>query len=211
MRASAAAKRTIVGSPERRAMTSRVNWAVLGLLIEKGAGHGYALCQRFDSVYEGVLSASESHIYRALDGLESRGFIEEVPGSRAVRSGADRRVTVSYRATAEGVRGFRERLFAQVREDRRPGWVFLRQLAVFAHEPEVGLQILADLEQEYVEEASRASIASPDDSSMDVVSRLATRLAAEESRLAGEGKLPLIRYARREFEALAADRARKEQ
>lgn len=210
MRASAAAKKTIVGSPERRAMTSRVNWAVLGLLIE-GAGHGYALRQRFDSVYGGVLFASESHIYKALDGLESRGFIEEVPGSRAVRSGADRRVTVSYRATAEGVRGFRERLFAQVREDRRPGWVFLRQLAVFAREPEVGLRILADLEQAYVEEASRASIASPDDSSMDVVSRLATRLAAEESRLAGEGKLPLIRYARREFEALAADRERKEQ
>src|SRR4029077_595702 len=160
----AAAKKTI-DAAVRQTMRSPINWAVLGLLIER-PGYGYELRQRLDREYDGVLSPSESHIYKALDELEGRGFIEKTLGSPAL-SDADRvQPKVSYRATAEGVRGFQERLFGQMREDRRQSWVFLRQLAVFAYEPHAGLRILERLEREYADEARAAPVTPPDCSHM---------------------------------------------
>jgi DNA-binding PadR family transcriptional regulator len=203
MEASAAENTTTGAGTRRFAMRSPVNWAVLGLVIER-PGHGYALCQRFDCEYEGLLSATDSQVYAALGALKSRGLVEEVPGSRTVRS-ADQQVrTVSYRATHEGMHGFRERLYAQMYEDHRQLLVFLRQLATFAHEPEMGLLIVDRLERGYAEEARAVPIACPDASDLGVVPALAARLVAEEKRLATEAKLPLIRLLRREFEALLA-------
>jgi DNA-binding PadR family transcriptional regulator len=188
-------------------MRSPVNWAVLGLLIERPS-YGYALSQRLEREYEGVLSAGESHIYKALDGLMKRGFIEEIPGSRAI---LDRqRSPVMYRATAEGANALQERLLEQMHEDRRKSWMFLRQLASFTQRPDMGLRVIRRMEQEYAEEATAASIAAPDSSRLSVVSGLVARLAAEESRLAIAGKMPWIRLALHEFEALADERARKE-
>jgi DNA-binding PadR family transcriptional regulator len=209
MGARTATKKAIKGTAAQRAMTSQVNWAVLGLVIED-PGYGYELIQRFDGVYGTMLLVSESHIYAALNELERRGFVEEVPGSRAVPSSVGRQPKPCVRATANGVRGFQERLVAQMCEDRRQSWMFLRQLAVFAHEPELALQIIGQLEQAYVDEARTASLAPPDCSGMDAVSGLVARLAAEESRLATAGKLPWTRFARREFEDLAREKVRKE-
>jgi DNA-binding PadR family transcriptional regulator len=209
MRARMAAKKTTTVAATQRAMTSQVNWAVLGLVIER-PGYGYELAQRFDREYGEVLLVSGSHIYAALNELQRREFIEEIPGSRTIQSGGRRQPKPRTRATAKGVNSFRERLFSQMREDRRQSWMFLRQLAVFAHVPEVALRIIGQLEQAYADEARTASAGVPDGSGMDVVSGLVARLAAEESRLAMEGKLPWLRYARREFEALARDRAREE-
>jgi DNA-binding PadR family transcriptional regulator len=184
-------------------MTSQVNWALLGLLMER-PGYGYQLMQRFERAYGDVLPlGSESHVYTALNELKRRALIEEVPGERAVRSGTDRQPKPRYRATAEGVRGYREWMLARVWEDRRQSRLFVRQLAVFEREPEVALQILAHYEKACLKEASHPPGACEDHALTGSLSGLAGRLIAEESRLAMDGRLPWVEYARSEFEALA--------
>lgn len=66
------------------------------------------------------------------------------------------------------------------------------------------LEILERVEEACVEEAVRASAVPP--SAGAAGSDLMGRLAAEESRLSMEAKLPWFRYARREFKALAEGR-----
>src|SRR5438270_1100281 len=128
---SAAAKR------DSAPMQSAVHWALLGLVIER-ASYGYELAQRFEHAYAGMLNLSGvSYVYTALDALQRRGLIEEVPGTRGGRQPKPR-----YRATEEGVHSYRERLTGQIRDDLRRARLFARQLAVFAHEPEVGLEII---------------------------------------------------------------------
>lgn len=211
MGARTATKKTIGDTPVQRAMTSQINWAILGLVIE-APGYGYDLMQRFEKEYGDVLDIGISSIYSALKELTRRGFVEEVSDAHAVSSSVGTAAKPPVRATADGMRSLEERLleFAKTRDDRRQQRIFLRQLAVFAHEPEVALRIIGQLEQAYADEARMVPIVRPDDSDGDVVSGLVARLAAEESRLARAGKMPWISYARREFEALAQERAQKE-
>jgi DNA-binding PadR family transcriptional regulator len=183
-------------------MTSPVNWALLGLVIER-PDYGYKLRQRFEEVYgEALRLASESHVYAGLNALENRGLIERDPEAPVVRSGTDRQPKLRYRASVEGVHSYRERMLAQVYEDRRHSWLFVRQLAFFEREPEVALEILERYERACLDEAGRAPIASAVDPHMGAAG-LAARLAAEDSRLTMDAKLPWIEYARREFKALA--------
>ena len=75
-------------------MQSPVNWALLGLVIERPS-YAYELAQRFDRTYEGALSlSSTSHVYTALRALEDARLIEEVPGS-----GTGRQPKPRYRAS----------------------------------------------------------------------------------------------------------------
>ncbi|HEX5852591.1 MAG TPA: hypothetical protein VFY36_05820, partial [Solirubrobacteraceae bacterium] len=141
-----------------------------------------------------------SYVYTALDTLQRRGMIEEIPGTRSGRQPKPR-----YRATVDGVDSYKERLTAQIQEDFRRSRLFARQLAVFAHEPDVALEIIERYCEACLEEASDASILPPpSDHTGDAVSGLAARLVSEESRLAMDAKLPWVEYARREFKALAA-------
>src|ERR1700731_241869 len=58
-------------------MQSLVNWALLGLVIERPS-YAYELAQRFERTYEGVLSLSSiSHVYTALGTLRDRSLVEE--------------------------------------------------------------------------------------------------------------------------------------
>jgi len=183
-------------------MQSAVQWALLGLVIERPS-YGYELAQRFESAYEGMLHLSGvSYVYTALDTLQRRSMIEEIPGTRSGRQPKPR-----YRATVEGVDSYKERLTAQIQEDFRRSRLFARQLAVFAHEPEMALEIIERYGDACLEEAAEASILPPANHPADAVSGLAARLVSEESRLAMEAKLPWVEYARREFMALAADRS----
>ena len=42
----------------------------------------------------------------------------------------------------DGLRGYRDWLIARVRQDHRPSSLFARELAVFAREPDVALEII---------------------------------------------------------------------
>ncbi len=181
-------------------MQSAVHWALLGLVIERPS-YGYELAHRFESAYAGMLHLSGiSYVYTALDMLQRRGMIEEIPGTRAGRQPKPR-----YRATDGGVRSYQDRLTEQIADDLRRSRLFARQLAVFAGEPEMALEIIERYGQACLEEASGAAIGSPAaDGPPDAISSLAARLVSEESRLSMEAKLPWVEYARREFKALLA-------
>jgi DNA-binding PadR family transcriptional regulator len=186
-------------------MRSLVNWALLGLVIDRPS-YAYELAQRFQRVYEDVLSiSSDSHIYQALDMLESKGLIEETPGKGAPRpaSGRRRQPKVHYRATTAGVVHYEECLLAQTRDNRRHSQLFVRQLAVY--DPDASLRVLEHYERECLKEAARTSVAPGGGSSGD--RPLVERLACEENRLAVEARLAWIAYARRELKALAGSRA----
>jgi DNA-binding PadR family transcriptional regulator len=184
-------------------MTSPVNWALLGLVIER-PDYGYKLRQRFEDAYGEVLPiCSESHVYTGLNALETRGLIEQDPEAPAVRTGTDRQPKPRYRATSKGLGSYRQRMLAQVQEDRRHSRLFIRQLALFKREPEVALQILEHLRSACLAEASRTPLIASASTEIGEAPGLAERLAAEDSRLAMEAKLPWIDYARREFQALA--------
>jgi DNA-binding PadR family transcriptional regulator len=179
--------------------SSMVQWALLGLLIERPS-YGYELARRFERTYGGMLRLSgASYIYTALDGLRRRELIEEaksLSGQRLPR--------VHYRATDAGVRAYRERLLAQMRENDRRSRLLARQLAVLAREPEVALELLERYERECLEEAERAPATGAPDLPRNHPTELAGRLAAEERRLALDATLAWVEYARRELRELAA-------
>ncbi len=176
-------------------MTSQVNWALLGLLLER-AGYGYQLVKRFEEAYGDVLMlSSESHVYTALNELNRRGLIEEVTDAPAARMGTHRQPKVRYRATAAGAQAYRERMFEQAGADRRQSQLFVRQLAAMESEPEVAIEILKRYEQTCLAETRREPPSSE---------KLIDRLLAVEARLAMESRLPWIEYAHGQFSALAA-------
>ena len=182
-------------------MQSAVQWALLGLVIERPS-YGYELAQRFETAYAGMLHLSGvSYVYTALDTLQRRGLIAEIPGTRSGRQPKPR-----YRATTDGVDSYKERLTEQIQEDFRRSRLFARQLAVFAHEPEMALEVIERYGVACLEEASQAAIPTPAPHPGDPGSGLAARLISEESRLAMEAKLPWVEYARRELKALADGR-----
>jgi DNA-binding PadR family transcriptional regulator len=185
-------------------MHSPVNWALLGLVIERPS-HPYELAQRFDRAYSGVLALSSvSHVYTALAALKGRSLVEEVPGTRGGRPAKAR-----YRATETGIEGYREWLVGQVGEERRRQQLLVLQLGGLTHDPQTALAILAEYEQACLAEATRTPIgrASPD---RGADSTLLGRLVAEDNRLAVTAKLAWVDYARREFAALVTSGPEKQ-
>jgi DNA-binding PadR family transcriptional regulator len=188
-------------------MRSPVNWAVLGLMIERPS-YGYEILQRFERNFGELLKlSSPSQIYSALDSLRERGMIEA--SSEPSPGIASRQPKLHYRATEEGVRRYQQHLVGQAEDDRRRASLFARELAALA--PQAALAVLGDYEQMCLAQATRATKARPRDAAPaapDASPTLADRLAAEEERLSMEAKLPWIEYARRELRALA-DRGRQ--
>jgi DNA-binding PadR family transcriptional regulator len=184
------------------AMRSPVNWAVLGLTIERPS-YGYEILQRFERNYGELLRlSSPSQIYTALDSLTGRGMIEAT--SEPPDGVASRQPKLHYHATEDGIQRYQEHLMGQAEEDRRRASLFARELAALA--PAAALTVLDRYEQLCLAQATRAQPANAPGAS-DGSPTLADRLAAEEERLAMEAKLPWIEYARRELRGLA-DRGR---
>jgi DNA-binding PadR family transcriptional regulator len=184
-------------------MTSQVNWAVLGLLIER-PDYKYRLAQRFESSYGDVLSfGSPSHINAAVEALMRRGLIEKMPRRRD-RSGPERREPgPHYRATPEGRQGYRQWMLAQASEVRRQSRLFSRQLAVLAGEPDVALEILEHRQKACLEDVTRAQGAVAEGTLPgSSAPGLADRLVAEDDRTAVHSALTWSNYARSEFKAL---------
>jgi DNA-binding PadR family transcriptional regulator len=178
-------------------MHSPVNWALLGLVIERPS-YAYELAQRFERTYDGVLSLSSvSHVYTALGTLRDRAMIEEIAGTRTGRQPKPR-----YRATAAGVEDYREWLLGQLGEERRRQRLFVLQLAALTRNPEAALGIVSDYERECLAEAAKTPLAHREDGAVDGNGELVARLVAEEHRLAVGAKLAWVQYAQRELRAL---------
>jgi DNA-binding PadR family transcriptional regulator len=189
-----------------RVMRSQVNWALLGLVIERPS-YGYELAARFLRAYGEILYvSSDSHIYKALNALEDRSLISASPWSGAVSGGTDRQPKRHYRATDLGREGYQAQLVEQMREARRRSQLLVRQLAVFADKPWVALQVIDGMERMCLEEAVKARVPSVPllQDAAAPASALVAGLAAEESRLTMEATLPWIEYARRVFKARAS-------
>jgi DNA-binding PadR family transcriptional regulator len=179
-------------------MHSPVNWALLGLVIERPS-YAYELAHRFERTYEGALSLSSvSHVYTALTTLKSRALVEEIPGTRAGRQPKPR-----YRATAKGLADYRGWVLGQLSEDRRRQRLFVLQLAALTRDPQAALDLVADYEQACLQEGAGTKLGGGEVAATEGTSALVARLISEEQRLAVGAKLEWVQYARRELSALA--------
>jgi DNA-binding PadR family transcriptional regulator len=177
-------------------MQSQVNWALLGLIIERPS-YAYELAQRFERTFEGVLTLSSvSHVYTALAALRDRALIEELPGTRH-----GRQPKPHYQATAKGREGYGQWLVGQVDEDLRRQQLFVLALARFSRDPHAALAILDRYEQACLAAARSTPLSSRDDERSGGGPELAARLADEEKRLALGAKLAWVMYVRRELSA----------
>jgi DNA-binding PadR family transcriptional regulator len=185
------------------AMQSPVNWALLGLVIERPS-YAYELAQRFDRTYEGALSlSSTSHVYTALHALERRGLVEEVPGS-----GTGRQPKPCYRATDGAVEHYQRWLVSQFADECRRQRLFAMELAALMSDPDIARGVIDGYEQACVAEGGESPLRPTDGSFGGVESRLATRLASEQNRLAVGARLEWVQYVRRQLKALTERKAR---
>lgn len=186
-----------------RAMTSPVYWALLGLVIARPS-YGNELYQRFQRVYADVLPiSSHSHIYSALDALQGRGFIAEIPGVDVLA----RQPKPHYQATQSGVESYVEWLVQQVDAERRRQELWVRQLAVFAHNPSAALDVLGRFEHQYLQGAGQVG-RPPAEAARGSRDELIDALVAEQQRIAAGGMLTWLRHAHTTFEARAQSVAR---
>ncbi len=181
-------------------MHSAVNWALLGLVIERPS-YAYELAQRFERAYEGALTLSSvSHVYTALATLRERGLVAEVESDgRRLRS--KRR----YQATSSGIVEHAEWLVGQVIEERRRQRVLVTQLGALAGAPERALAVLDEYEQACLTEAREAPAAGSAEG--PGTTRLVARLIGEEARQSVAAKLRWAQYARAQLQAMPAPRA----
>ena len=192
-------------------MRSPVSWALLGLVIQR-ASYGYELVQRFERTYEDALElSSPSQVYAALDTLERRCLIERMAVDE---DDASRQPKPHYRATAEGVHGYRDWLVAQLQAERQRSRLFARQVAMLACAD--ALVVIERCERACLREASDTRPAGTDDAQRPAgaddtqiddpthPTHLAARLVGEEERLAVGARLAWIEYARRQLMTPAA-------
>jgi DNA-binding PadR family transcriptional regulator len=185
-------------------MHSAVNWALLGLVIERPS-YAYELAQRFERIYGEMLSlSSTSHVYTALGTLKSRSLVEELPGTREGGQPKPR-----YRATPDGVRDYRKWLLAQVGEERRRQRLLIVQLTALTRDPQTASEIVAEYEQACLAGALNAQIPPAESSDANGSADVSALLIAEEDRLAVGAKLAWVQYARQELKRIASSQARR--
>ncbi|HEY8304414.1 MAG TPA: PadR family transcriptional regulator [Solirubrobacteraceae bacterium] len=183
------------------AMRSVVNWALLGLIIERPS-YAYELARRFERTYDGTIALSSvSHAYTALGALRERGFIEEVP-----LEGRGTRSKHRYRASGLGFEEHARWLIGSVGEDRCHQRVLIVQLGALARYPQRAIAVLDSYEQACMAEMAAAPAASEEQG--PGVIRLVARLAREETQLRVAAKLAWVQYVRDEFIRLAQEPVR---
>lgn len=180
-------------------MNSEVNWLLLGLVIERPS-YGHELFQRYERIYGALLAVSgSSHIYSALDALETRGLIARFD----VETGGDRQPKPHHRATAAGVRDYEQWLVKRIDFERQRYELLARQLGVFARSPTVGLHVLERLEQRCLEGSGQ--VGAPAGRLQGSRDELVDDLVNERLRIAVGGTLAWLRHAIDRFEALVSD------
>ncbi len=176
-------------------MHSPVNWALLGLVIERPS-YAYELARRFERTYDGALSLSSvSHIYTALATLRERGLVEEIPGT-ATASRSRRR----YRATAQGIGEHAEWLVSQLGEERRRQRVLIAQLGALAKTPQRAIAALERYEQACLSEMAAAPASGAEQGPGTIP--LVARMIGEDTRLTIAARLRWVQYARAQLQAL---------
>jgi DNA-binding PadR family transcriptional regulator len=182
-------------------MRSPVNWALLGLIIERPS-YAYDLAQRFERRYGEVLPLSNvGHIYTALGVLDGRALVEEIPGTRA-----GRQPKPHYCATPLGMLEYRDWLIGQLGEDRRRNQLFVLALGALTNEPQQILEVIRGYEQACVAQGMSTPISDAAQSASDSAPALLSRLGEEENRLAVGAKLEWVAYARQELKKLGGRR-----
>lgn len=177
-------------------MRSPVNWALLGLIIERPS-YAYDLAQRFERRFgQTLVVSSVRHIYTAVEALSERGLVEEIPGSRE-----GRQPRPSYRATERGHSEYREWLVGLVCEDRQRRAAFVLALGALVEEPELLDEVIARCEQSWLTAGQGTPIAGGQDD--EALCSPLRKLIVEEDRLIAGAKLAWVQYAR---EALAKRR-----
>lgn len=179
-------------------MTSAVNWAVLGLVIER-PGYGHQLAMRFKRAYGDALQIASSHVYPALDTLARHDYVEKLPSGDTGRQPKHR-----YRATPNGVLAYEDSLVEQAGVEGKRQELWVRQLGLFVRDPATARRLLERLELEYLKAAADAGRPRPV-SVVDPRTELIDALVAERHRIAVDGVLKWLRYALARFEALSDD------
>jgi DNA-binding PadR family transcriptional regulator len=179
-------------------MHSSVNWALLGLIIERPS-YAYELARRFERTYDGAIALSSvSHVYTALANLRERGLVEEV-----CEGGPEPRSKRRYRASQLGEAEHARWLVGGVAEERRRQRVLSVQLGALAQDPERAVAVLDDYEQACLAEIAAVPAGGAEEQGPGVT-RLVARLAGEETRLSVAAKLKWAQYARAQLVALIA-------
>ncbi len=177
-------------------MHSSVNWALLGLIIERPS-YAYELARRFERTYDGAIALSSvSHVYTALANLRERGLVEEI-----CDAGPEPRSKRRYRASKLGQTEHARWLIGGVAEERRRQRVLSVQLGALAQDPARALAVLDEYEQACLAEIAAAPAGGAEEQGPGVT-RLVARLAGEETRLSVAAKLKWAQYARAQLAAL---------
>jgi DNA-binding PadR family transcriptional regulator len=183
-------------------MRSPVNWALLGLIIERES-YAYELAKRFEAVYGRTLSlSSTSHVYTALTVLQERELVEQVPGTRA-----GRQPKPGYRATAEGVEGYGDWLVGYVLEDRRRQALFALGLSALASNISWVGEILRRCEMQWQEQGVDSEVLNLEGLPDGPGAELLSRILAEENKLTVGAKLSWAQYAREQLDEIIAAKA----
>lgn len=184
-------------------MRSPVNFAVLGLVIERPS-YGYELSKRLQSRFGSLLEVrSASHVYAALDRLHGEGLVE---GMQAEVSGADgptRQPKVHYRATAAGALAYRQWLAERLRDDEDRVELLGKLITVGARDVGALGDLLDRYDAECVAATQRMPLADRSAAASESAAEFVQRLVGEERRFVIEAQLRWIDYAREELRARA--------
>jgi DNA-binding PadR family transcriptional regulator len=181
------------------AMRSPINWALLGLLIQRPS-YGYELMQRFERTYGDTLElSSRSQIYTALDSLARHGLIEHARDERV--ENPLRQPKPHYQAAEAGIRTYERWLIEQVSDDERRSRLIGRHFAALP--PEHALCVLERCAEVCLDAAGTLA-AEDGEHRSEHPGALAERLAGEEERLRAGAILSWIEYARSELLAAAS-------
>lgn len=189
------------GRPERT-LQATVNWAVLGLVIEKPS-YGYEIGRRFLARFGGLVPASLSNIYTTLDRLVRMDLVEPTHTEAATQSG--RQHKLHYRATSEGARAYRSWLARRLRVIDQRSELLLRLLSVCLRGVPALEDVLARYEGECLEEQrslARTPLARPPGAAADpeLMPTLLARVIDAERRLMLEAQLAWVRQTRVELQ-----------
>lgn len=184
-------------NPER-ALQASVNWAVLGLVIEKPS-YGYEIGRRFLTRFADFMPASLSNIYTTLDRLVRMGLVEPTHAQAATVSG--RQHKLHYRATSEGARAYRTWLARRLREVDDRSELLLRLLSVCLRGVPALDEVLGRYEAECLEEqrqleAQPSHVASGDP---ELMPQLLGRMVQDERRTMLAAQLDWVRRTRAEL------------
>jgi DNA-binding PadR family transcriptional regulator len=184
---------------ERSCLSSNVNWAVLGLLIER-PNYIYAVAQRFEDRYGDVLGGTSSRIYEAFKRLERDGLIEPMDDVAAV--GSPRQPKVHYRATGRGARAWRQEFAARLGEDSQRSALLSRVLAASAFDDARLVMVLDSFEQQLLDQRATLDV---EESAVQPGSGVdfGQRLVNEYERTLLHAKFMFIDWARSEIAARA--------